>query len=133
MLVRAHSSIHLADTKLVLNLSGCTEVIRERMNMLVLVWRRRLYFYKKSYDNFISWAAAPVATTTLGLGICTFPRPNEVVDWYSGTGVFRDTNRARFIWEMYPDLTSPRVLYTNGEGYPGKLVWIRVSSLSGYP
>ena len=28
---------------------------------------------------------------------------------YSGTGAFRDTNRAGFIWEVYPDLTPPRV------------------------
>ena len=26
---------------------------------------------------------------------------------YSGTGVFRDTYRAGFIWEIYPDLTPP--------------------------
>ena len=26
---------------------------------------------------------------------------------YSGTGVSRDTNRAGFIWEVYPDLTPP--------------------------
>ena len=27
---------------------------------------------------------------------------------YSGTGVIRDTNRASFVWEVYPDLTPPR-------------------------
>ena len=55
--------------------------MRERMDMLVLDWRRRLYFYKKSYAIFIPRAAAPVATTTLGPGTC--PRPKEVVDWYT--------------------------------------------------
>ena len=53
-----------------------TEVMREMMNMLVLDWRRRLYFYKKSYAIFIPRAVTPVATTT---GICTCPRPKEVV------------------------------------------------------
>ena len=37
-----------------------TEVMRERMNMLVLNWQRRLYFYKKSYAIFIPRVAAPV-------------------------------------------------------------------------
>ena len=26
---------------------------------------------------------------------------------YSGTGIFRGTNRAGFVWEVYPDLTPP--------------------------
>ena len=29
---------------------------------------------------------------------------------YSGTGLSRVTNRAGFVWEVYPDLTPPRVL-----------------------
>ena len=29
---------------------------------------------------------------------------------YSGTGAFRDTNRAGFIWEVYPDLTPPEYI-----------------------
>ena len=28
-------------------------------------------------------------------------------DMYSGTGESRDTNRAGFVWEVYPDLTPP--------------------------
>ena len=57
--------------------------------MLVLDRRRRLYFSKKSYTIF---AAAPVATTSLGLGICTCPRPKEVVDWYTnGEQILSDT------------------------------------------
>ena len=61
-----------------------TEVMRERMNMLVLDWRRSLYFFKKSYAIFVPRAAALVATGTLGPGICICPRPMEVVDWYGG-------------------------------------------------
>ena len=57
--------------------------MRERMNMFVLDWRRRLFFFLKSYAIFVPRAAAPVATTSLGLGICTCPRPKEVVDWYT--------------------------------------------------
>ena len=29
---------------------------------------------------------------------------------YSGTGAFRDTNRAGFIWEVHPDLTPPEYI-----------------------
>ena len=31
---------------------------------------------------------------------------------YSGTGAFQDTNRAGFIWEVYPNLTPPEYLGT---------------------
>ena len=54
MLVRARSSIHLADTKFDTKFERPnTEAMRERMNMLVLDWRRRLYFYRTSYAIFI--------------------------------------------------------------------------------
>ena len=65
---------------------------------------KTLFQQKKLYHFLEPQAAAPVATTSLGLGICTCPRPKEVVDWY-----------------------------TNGEGYPDKLVWVRASNLSRYP
>ena len=68
--------------------------MRERI-MLVLDWRRRLYFYKKSYAIFIPRVAAPVATTTLGPGICTCPRPKEVVDWYTNGEA---TNKCTLAW-----------------------------------
>ena len=43
-------------------------------------------FYKKVTPFFGARAAAPVATTTLGLRSCTCARPKEVVDWYTNGG-----------------------------------------------
>ena len=44
---------------------------------------------------------------------------------YSGTGVSRDTGRADFVWEVYPDLTPPRVQQYGGRctRSPHQLVW----------
>ena len=41
---------------------------------------KTLFQQKKLYHFSEPRAAAPVATTSLGLGICTCPRPKEVVD-----------------------------------------------------
>ena len=41
---------------------------------------------KKLYHFLEPRAAAPVATTTLGLRKCSCARPKEVVDWYANCG-----------------------------------------------
>ena len=62
-----------------------------------------LFQQKKLYHFLEPRAAAPVATTSLGLGICTCPRPKEVVDRYS----------------------IPMV-----EDTPNMLLWVRVNRMS---
>ena len=51
-----------------------------------------------------------VVVEEIGLGGVDFP---TTALWrfppYSDTGVIRNTNRAGFVWEVYPDLTPPRV------------------------
>ena len=89
MLVRAHSNIHLDNTEFDrLN----TEAMRKRTNMLVLTGDDDFIFGKKVIPFFRARAAAPVATTTLGLCSCTCARPKEVVVWY--------TNGAYFIYSF---------------------------------
>ena len=54
--------------------------------MLVLEGDEDFISAKKVIPLLEPRAAAPVAMTSLGLGICTCPRPKEVVDWYTNGG-----------------------------------------------
>ena len=45
---------------------------------------------------------------------------------YSGTGVIRDTNRAGFVWEVYPDLTPHP---STNSGIPDKLLTLTHTKL----
>ena len=56
------------------------------------------------FDEAIPIPLLPLAKT--GPDVSSTATPNTM---YSGTGVIRDTNRANFVREVYPDLTPPRV------------------------
>ena len=50
-----------------------------------------------------------------------------MMDLYSGTGVIRDTNRNGFVWEVYPDLTPPRL------NTPPTTLWTSVANTGAWP
>ena len=79
MLVRARSNIH----RPILNLIDWTWRRCERGRICsYLIGDEDFIFGKKVIPFFRARAAAPVATTTLGLRGCACARPKEVVVWY---------------------------------------------------